>query len=106
MRIQPTDLNGLASAYRKVLTESQETGYNRGMSNIDITPEVHEQIQIIIQHINKYVPGGIATVPAEEILKDLWDMNVLTEEYPEDLNEDELNAAVLAEIRRQISISK
>lgn len=33
MRIQPKDLNGLQSAYRKVLTESQETGHNGGMND-------------------------------------------------------------------------
>ncbi len=33
MNINRNDLKSLQSAYRKVLTESQETGYNGGMNN-------------------------------------------------------------------------
>ena len=40
MNINRDDLKSLQSAYRKVLTESQETGYNGGMNNQPATLDV------------------------------------------------------------------
>lgn len=39
MRIQPTDLNGLAQAYRQVITEAHDE--TSSITTAPVTPEVH-----------------------------------------------------------------
>jgi hypothetical protein len=83
------------------------------MSNntIEITAGIQEEIQIIIEDAEAHVAGGVAMVPAEDILQDLMDTGALDEEYPSTyvdgvLNEqydDAMQRVVLAEIHRQIT---
>jgi hypothetical protein len=55
MNINRDDLNGLQSAYRTVLTESQETGHNGGMNNQPATLDVWGEDGKYKQEIKKVI---------------------------------------------------
>jgi hypothetical protein len=65
MNINRDDLNSLQSAYRTMLTESQETGYTGGMNTIarKVIDDQH-----ILRLIQTHVDADLTTLDAPDVI--------------------------------------
>jgi hypothetical protein len=85
MNINRNDLKSLQSAYRTVLTESQETGYNGGMNNN--SAHQHTKLskafkQVVDQIINNYVQDPVEGRAIEElVVTDLTENGFIDDEF-------------------------
>ena len=81
MNINRNDLKSLQSAYRTVLTESQETGYNGGMNNTHMKLSKAFK-QVVDQVINNYVQNPVEGRAIEElVVTDLTENGFIDDEF-------------------------
>ena len=81
MNINRDDLKSLQSAYRTVLTESQETGYNGGMNNTQMKLSKAFK-QVVDQVINNYVQDPVEGRAIEElVVTDLTENGFIDDEF-------------------------
>ena len=77
MNINRNDLKSLQSAYRTVLTESQETGYNGGQMKLSKAFK-----QVVDQVINNYVKNPVRGRAIEElVVTDLTENGFIDDEF-------------------------